>query len=90
MATSKKAEPKKEKTTDEEVKSLRQELDAITFKNEQAKKIAAIQAGKEKLKDKLSRNREQRVSGTSRIFGLGKLGKLATFRQKYQRYTDYE
>ena len=80
MANSKKAEAKKEKTTDEEVKSLRSELDAITFKNEQAKKIAAIQAGKEKLKGKLSRNRERRVGAASRISGLNKLQGLATFK----------
>lgn len=83
MAEKKKAE---EKTTEEEVKSLRSELDAITFKNKQAKEIAAIQAGKEKLKDKLSKNRERRVGGAIRISGLGKLGGLATFRQKYKDY----
>jgi hypothetical protein len=83
MAEKKKSE---EKTTEEEVKSLRSELDAITFKNKQAREIAAIQAGKEKLKDKLSRNRERRVGGASRISGLGKLGGLATFRQKYKDY----
>lgn len=83
MAEKKKSE---EKTTEEEVKSLRNELDAITFKNKQAREIAAIQAGKEKLKDKLSRNRERRVGGASRISGLGKLGGLATFRQKYKDY----
>jgi len=83
MAEKKKSE---EKTTEEEVKSLRNELDAITFKNKQAREIAAIQAGKEKLKDKLSRNRERRVGGASRISGLDKLGKLYTFKQKYKDY----
>jgi uncharacterized coiled-coil DUF342 family protein len=86
MATTKKAEPKKEKTTEEEVKSLRSELDAITFKNKQAKDIAAMNAGKEKLKDKLSSNRQRRVGGSSRISGLGKLGGLASFKQKYKDY----
>lgn len=80
------AAEKKENTDKEEIKSLRQELDMITFKNEQAKKIAAIQAGKEKLKDKLSRNRERRVSASSRISGLGRLGGLATFKKKYKEY----
>jgi hypothetical protein len=80
MAATKKSEEKKEKTTEEEVKSLRQELDAITFKNKQAKEIAAIQAGKEKLKDKLSKNRERRVGAANRISGLGKLKGLATFK----------
>lgn len=86
MATDKKIEQKKEKTTDEEVKSLRQELDAITFKNKQAREIAAIQAGKEKLKDKLAKNRERRVSASSRISGLGKMGGLATFKSQYKDY----
>ena len=84
MATSKK--PEEKKTTEEEVKSLRSELDAITFKNDQAKKIAAIQEGKEKLKDKLSRNRERRVGGASKILGLGRLKGLATFKHKYKDY----
>jgi hypothetical protein len=80
MATTKKAEAKKEKTTEEEVKSLRSELDAITFKNKQAKEIAAIQAGKEKLKDKLAKNRERRVGAASKISSLGKLKGLLTFK----------
>jgi hypothetical protein len=80
MAATKKSEEKKEKTTEEEVKSLRQELDAITFKNKQAKEIAAIQAGKEKLKDKLAKNRERRVGAASRISSLGKLKGLLTLK----------
>lgn len=82
------AEPKKseKKPLEEEVKSLRSELDMITFKNDQAKKIKAIQAGKEKLKDSLAKNRQRRVSGTTKISGLGKLGGLATFKQKYKEY----
>ena len=83
MATKKKPE---EKTTEEEVKSLRSELDSITFKNEQVKKIMAVQRGEERLKDSLARNRERRVSASSRISGLGKLGGLATFKQKYKDY----
>lgn len=56
----------------EEVKnlSLQQKLDAITFKNEQARKIKAIQEGKERLKERLGRNRQRRVSAASRIVGL--------------------
>ena len=56
----------------EEVKkqTLQQKLDAITFKNEQAEKIKAIQEGKEKLKERLGRNRQRRVSAASRIGGL--------------------
>lgn len=77
------AEDKKPKKIEEEVKSLRQELDAITFKNKQAEDIAAMQAGKQKLKDKLAKNRERRVSSSGRISGLGKLEGLATFKTKY-------
>jgi hypothetical protein len=69
-----------EKSTKEEVKSLRSKIDAITFKNDQAKKIAAIQRGKEKLKDNLASNRKRRVGAASRIFSLGKLQGLATFK----------
>lgn len=84
MATNKKPEEKKEKTTEEEVKSLRSELDAITFKNEQVEKIKAMQEGKEKLKDRLGSNRNRRVSASTSLSGMGKLGGLATFRQKYK------
>jgi hypothetical protein len=77
------AEDKKPKKIEEEVKSLRQELDAITFNNKQAKELAAIQAGKQKLKDKLGKNRERRVGSSGRISGLGKLEGLATFKTKY-------
>ena len=77
------AETKKEpKKVEEEVKTLRQELDAITFKNKQAKEVADIQAGKQKLKDKLAKNRERRVGAAGRISGLGTLQGLATFKTK--------
>jgi hypothetical protein len=83
MATKKKPE---EKNTEEEVKSLRSELDAITFKNKQARDIAAMQKDEQKLKDSLARNRERRVGGATKISGLGRLGGLATFKQKYKDY----
>ena len=82
MATTKKEEPKKERTTEEEVKSLRSEMDALTFKNKQAEDIAAMNAGKKKLKDKLASNRQRRVSSSGRVSGLGKLSGLATFKTK--------
>jgi hypothetical protein len=83
MAANKKSE---EKTTEEEVKSLRSEFDAITFKNEQVKKITAMQKGEERLKDRLARNRERRVGSATKISGLNRLGGLATFKQKYKDY----
>jgi uncharacterized membrane protein len=78
MATTKKEEP----TTEQEVKSLRSELDAITFKNKQAQDIAAMNAGKERLKDKLASNRRRRVASSDRVSGLGKLSGLANFKSK--------
>jgi hypothetical protein len=84
MATTKKEEPKKERTTEEEVKSLRSEMDAITFKNKQAEDIAAMNAGKKKLKDKLASNRQRRVASSGSVLGLGKLGGLSTLQSKYK------
>jgi len=52
------------------VGTLQQTLDAITFKNEQARKIKAIQEGKEKLKDGLGRAKATKQSAVSRIKGL--------------------
>jgi hypothetical protein len=50
--------------------TLQETLDAITFKNEQARKIKAIQEGKEKLKDGLGRAKATKQSAVSRIKGL--------------------
>lgn len=50
--------------------TLQEQLDAITFKNEQAQKIKDIQEGKQRLKDRMGRNRERRVSAAGRISGL--------------------
>jgi hypothetical protein len=55
---------------EEKKPSLQQQLDTITFKNEQAEKIKAIQEGKQKLKDRMGRNKEKRVSAANRISGL--------------------
>tara|TARA_R110002126_G_scaffold203517_1_gene351056 strand:- start:455 stop:664 length:210 start_codon:yes stop_codon:yes gene_type:complete len=58
----------------EDSKSLQQQLDAITFKNDQVKKIRAIQEGQQRLKDNLGRNKARRVSSAGRIAGLQTLG----------------
>jgi hypothetical protein len=87
MAEPKKSESKKEeKSVEKELKNFRNELDMITFKNEQAKRIKAMQEGKERLKEKLGSNRKRRISASTRVSGMGKLGGLATFRQKYKEY----
>ena len=58
------------------VGTLQQTLDAITFKNEQARKIKAIQEGKEKLKDGLGRAKATKQSAISRVKGLQGLQRL--------------
>ncbi len=67
--------------------TLQQQLDSITFKNAQAKKVMAIQKGEQKVKDNLGRNKNRyissaqgtgnarrRVSDAGRIAGLQTLG----------------
>jgi hypothetical protein len=56
--------------------TLQETLDAITFKNEQARKIKAIQEGKEKLKDRLGRNKNTKQSSFTLIKGLQNLQNL--------------
>ena len=56
--------------------TLQETLDAITFKNEQARKIKAIQEGKEKLKDRIGRNKNIKQSNFTRIKGLQGLQSL--------------
>lgn len=58
----------------EDSKSLQQQLDAITFKNDQVKKIRAVQEGQQRLKDNLGRNKARRVSSAGKIAGLQILG----------------
>jgi hypothetical protein len=58
---------KKEEVT---VKTLKEEIDAITFNNKQARDIRLMQEGKQRLKDKMGRNKERRVSAAGRIKGL--------------------
>ena len=62
----------------EEVKklTLQQKLDDITFNNDQAKKIKAIQEGKQKLKDSMGRNKKNIVAQAPRIKGLQTLQTL--------------
>ena len=59
MATAKQETPKA---------TLQQQLDAITFKNAQVEKIKAMQEGKERLKDRMGRNKKRYISS---IDGVG-------------------
>lgn len=70
------------KQTEPVKQTLRQQLDAINFKNEQAQKIKAVQEGKQKLKDNLGRNKQRFVSTTDniskRVSSAGKIKGLQT------------
>ena len=68
-------------------KTLQEQLDSITFKNNQAQDIKAMQEGEKRLKDNLGRNRtryisstegtgsrNRRVSAAGRVAGLQTLG----------------
>ena len=61
----KKVEQKKmEQKKTEPKPTLQQQLDAITFKNEQAQKIMALQKNEQRLKDSFGRNRDRYISST--------------------------
>ena len=62
------ATEKKEPTT----KSLQERLDAITFKNAQVEKIKAMQEGKERLKDRMGRNKKRYISSTDGVGGANR------------------
>ena len=64
MATAKQQSPKA---------TIQQQLDAITFKNSQAEKIKAVQAGKQRLKDNLGRNKQRATAATPTLQGLQRL-----------------
>jgi hypothetical protein len=73
----------------EEVKqqTLQQKLDAVTFKNSQAEKIKAIQEGKEKLKERMGRNKKRYISSTEgignfnrRVSAAGRMSGLQTLK----------
>jgi len=57
-------------------KTLAETLNEITFKNEQAQKINAIQKGRERLRDSLGRNKGVRVAKAGAIKELQTLNKF--------------
>jgi hypothetical protein len=63
MATAKQETPKA---------TLQQQLDAITFKNAQVEKIKAMQEGKERLKDRMGRNKKRYISSTDGVGGANR------------------
>lgn len=69
-------------------KSIQQQLDAITFKNAQVAKIKAMQEGKEKLKDKLGRNKKQYQSSAGRVQGLQRFQGFESLGKQFQKPTD--
>jgi hypothetical protein len=71
----KKVEEKKtEQKKTEPKQTLQQQLDAITFKNEQAQKIMALQKNEQRLKDSLGRNRDRYLAVLrEQVAGIGVL-----------------
>ncbi|MEN9389306.1 MAG: hypothetical protein RLY61_390 [Candidatus Parcubacteria bacterium] len=68
MAT-KKTESSKEESkynTGEKIQEVKDLLNSINFKNEQAARVQAIQSGKEKVRDRIGRNKERRISSSGR------------------------
>ena len=76
------------KPKDKKVESkptLQEQLDAITFKNEQVQQIRGIQEGEKRLKDNLGRNRDRYISSTKgsgnsrrRVSSAGRIAGLET------------
>jgi hypothetical protein len=78
-----KKESKKKETSNK--KTLQEELDSITFKNEQIQQIRDIQEGDKRLKDNLGRNRDRYISSTEgtgnrsrRVSAAGRIAGLQT------------
>jgi hypothetical protein len=86
MAEDKKPKDKKvEEKKGESKPTLKQQLDSITFKNEQAQKIMAIQKNEQRLKDNLGRNKSRYISSTQgsgngrrRVSAAGNIAGLQT------------
>lgn len=86
MAEDKKPKEKKvEEKKKESKQTLQQQLNAITFKNEQAQKIMALQKNEQKLKDNLGRNKNRYISSTQgsgnarrRVSDAGRIAGLQT------------
>jgi hypothetical protein len=51
-------------------KTLSEQLDAITFRNDQVQKIKAVQQGTQRLKDSLGRNKQRTIAQTPTLQGL--------------------
>jgi hypothetical protein len=78
-----KKESKKKETSNK--KTLQEELDSITFRNEQVQQIRDMQEGDKRLKDNLGRNRDRYISSTEgtggrnrRVSSAGRVAGLQT------------
>jgi phage terminase small subunit len=60
------AKEKAKPTNTENIQAIKDTLDSLTFKNEQAARVQAMQSGKEKVRDRIGRNKERRVSAAGR------------------------
>jgi phage terminase small subunit len=60
------AKKKPQPSNAEDIESIRETLDSLNFRNDQAKRVEAMQSGKERVRDRIGRNKERRVSTAGR------------------------
>jgi hypothetical protein len=60
------AKQKSQPSNAENVKSIKETLDSLNFRNDQAARVQAMQSGKEKMRDRIGRNKQRRISSAGR------------------------
>jgi hypothetical protein len=60
------AKQKSQSSNAENVQSIKETLDSLNFRNDQAARVQAMQSGKEKMRDRIGRNKERRISSAGR------------------------
>jgi hypothetical protein len=60
------AKQKSQSSNAENVQSIKETLDSLNFRNDQAARVQAMQSGKEKMRDRIGRNKQRRISGAGR------------------------
>ena len=60
------AKKKPQQSNAEDIESIRETLDSLNFRNDQAKRVEAMQSGKERMRDRIGRNKERRVATAGR------------------------
>jgi hypothetical protein len=60
------AKQKSQPSNAENVKSIKETLASLNFRNDQAARVQAMQSGKEKMRDRIGRNKQRRISSAGR------------------------